>query len=195
MQALDDVVVLDLTHHIAGPYATRLLADYGADVIKVEPPGGDCARTLGPHQGLAVHPERSGLFFYLNCNKRGIVLDLTTSDGRAALGALAARADLVVESHAPGVLDALGVGYDFFRAGKPSLPLVSITSFGQSGPYRDYHLTELPLYAFAGEMYSMGLPDREPVKMAGTAALFESGAAAAVGLMAALFTARRHGIG
>jgi crotonobetainyl-CoA:carnitine CoA-transferase CaiB-like acyl-CoA transferase len=195
MQALDDLVVLDLTQHIAGPYATRLLADYGADVIKVEPPGGDVARALSPHQGHSAHPERSGLYFYLNCNKRGIVLDLATSDGRATLGALATRADLVVESYPPGALAAMGVGYDFFRAVKPSLPVVSITSFGQTGPYRDYHLTELPLFAFAGEMYSMGLPDREPVKMAGTAALFESGAAAAVGLMAALFAARRHGIG
>ena len=195
MQALDDVVVLDLTDHIAGPYATRLLADYGADVIKVERPSGDVARTLGPHQGQTADPERSGLFFYLNCNKRGVVLDLTTDDGREALAALAARADLVVESYPPGELARLGVGFEFFHAVKPSLPVVSITSFGQAGPYRDYHLTELPLFAFAGEMYSMGLPEREPVKMAGTAALFESGAAAAVGLMGALFASRRHGIG
>lgn len=195
MQALDDVVVLDLTEHIAGPYATRLLADYGADVIKVEPPQGDIARRLGPHKDHVANPERSGLFFYLNCNKRGIVLDLASHEGKETLAALAARADLVVESYAPGALDALGLGWDFFHAIKPSLPLVSITSFGQTGPYRDYHLTELSLFAFAGEMYSMGLPDREPVKMAGTAALFESGGASAVGLMGALFASRMHGIG
>jgi crotonobetainyl-CoA:carnitine CoA-transferase CaiB-like acyl-CoA transferase len=195
MQALDDVTVLDLTGHIAGPYATRLLADYGANVIKVEPPEGDVARRLAPHQHALPHPERSGLFFYLNCNKRGAVLDLRTPAGREALALLAARADLVVESETPGTLDALGCGYAFFRAIKPTLSLVSITSFGQTGPYRGYRLTELPLYAFAGEMYSMGLPEREPVKMAGTAALFESGAAAAVALMGALFASRFHGIG
>ena len=78
MQALDDVVVLDLTHHIAGPYATRLMADFGANVIKVERPGGDIARALGPFQGGVPHPEKSGLFFYLNCNKRSVVLDLKT---------------------------------------------------------------------------------------------------------------------
>jgi crotonobetainyl-CoA:carnitine CoA-transferase CaiB-like acyl-CoA transferase len=195
LQALDNVRVLDLTQHIAGPYATRLFADFGADVIKIEPPGGDVTRTLPPFQGGTPHPEKSGLFFYLNCNKRSVVLDLTTSEAREALTALAKTADIVVESARPGVMDGLGLGYEFFRNIKPSLPVVSITDFGQDGPYRDYRVTELTLYAFAGEMYSMGETDREPTKMAGTAALFESGAAAAVGIMGALFASKRHGIG
>jgi crotonobetainyl-CoA:carnitine CoA-transferase CaiB-like acyl-CoA transferase len=195
VQALDNVTVVDLTHHIAGPYATRLLADLGANVIKVERPGGDIARGLGPYPGGVPHPEKSGLFFYLNCNKRSVVLDLKGERGRRALGALAAKADLVVESFAPGTLDRLGVGYEFFRGIREDLPLVSVSNFGQSGPYRDYKVTELVLYGFAGEMYSMGLTDREPVKMAGTAALFESGAAVSVALMAALFASKRHGIG
>jgi len=195
VQALDNVRVLDLTQHIAGPYATRLFADFGADVIKIERPGGDIARSLGPFPGNVPHPEKSGLFFYLNCNKRSVVLDLRTSAGRDALAALAGGADIVVESFAPGTLDRLGVGYEFFRAIKPGLPVVSISNFGQDGPYRDYKLSELTLYAFAGEMYSMGETDREPVKMAGTAALFESGAAASVGIMGALFASKRHGIG
>lgn len=76
MQALDNVRILDLTQHIAGPYATKLFADFGADVIKIERPGGDIARRLGPFKGGAEHPERSGTFFYLNCNKRSVVLDL-----------------------------------------------------------------------------------------------------------------------
>ncbi|WP_322796400.1 CoA transferase [Tepidiforma sp.] len=195
MQALDDVRVLDLTHHIAGPYATRLFADLGADVIKVERPGGDIARHLPPFKGGTPDPERSGLFFYLNCNKRSVVLDLTTDPGREALAAVARRADIVVESFSPGTLDRLGIGLDFFRAINPALPVVSISNFGQTGPYRDYRLSELTLYGFAGEMYSMGLTEREPVKMAGTAALFESGAAAAVAMMGALFAAKRFGIG
>ena len=90
MQALDNLTILDLSQHIAGPYATRLLADFGADVIKVEPPGGDIARQLGPFQGGEPHPEKSGTFFYLNCNKRSVVLDLKTANGREALRALAA---------------------------------------------------------------------------------------------------------
>lgn len=195
MQALDNVRILDLTHHIAGPYATRLFADFGADVIKIERPGGDLARQLGPFKDNQPHRERSGTFFFLNCNKRSVVLDLKTPAGREALGALAKTADLVVESFAPGKLDDLGIGYEFFKALKPELPVISITNFGQTGPYKDYLLTDLTLYAFAGEMYSMGETDREPIKMAGTAALFESGAAAAVGIMGALFASKRHGIG
>jgi len=195
MQALDNVRILDLTHHIAGPYATRLFAGVGADVIKIERPGGDISRTYGPYRDNRPGPERSGLFFYLNCDKRSVVLDLKTGVGKEALAALAKTADVVVESYAPGKLDALGVGYDFFHRIKPELPVVSISNFGQTGPYRDYRLSELTLYAFAGEMYSMGVTDREPVKMAGTAALFESGAAASVGIFGALFAAKRFGIG
>ncbi len=195
MQALDNVRILDLTHHIAGPYATRLFGGVGADVIKVERPGGDITRSYGPYKGNQPHPERSGLFFYLNCDKRSVVLDLKTAAGREALAALARTADIVVENYAPGKLDALGVGYDFFQQVKPGLPVISISNFGQTGPYRDYRLTELPLYAFAGEMYSMGVTEREPVKMAGTAALFESGAAASVAIFGALFASKRFGIG
>ena len=196
MQALDDVVVLDLTQHVAGPYATKLMADYGADVIKIERPGsGDIARSFGPFQGGEAHPEKSGLFFFLNTNKRSVALDMKSADGKAALSALAMRADLVVESFAPGVLDRLGFGWDALHALKPDLSLVSVSNFGQTGPYRDYRLTEVSLYGFAGEMYSMGMTDREPTKMAGTAALFESGAAIAPALMAALFGAGLNGEG
>ena len=195
MQALDDVVVLDLTQHVAGPYATRMLADLGADVIKVEPPGGDSSRQLGPFPNDEPHREKSGLFFYLNCNKRSVVLDLKTAAGRRHLLALAARADLVVESFAPGTLDGLGLGWEELRRLRSDLSLLSISSFGQDGPHRDYKLTDLVLYGFAGEMYSMGLGDREPVKMTGTAALFESGSASATAALGALFSSRRHGIG
>src|SRR5436309_1398932 len=112
MQALDNVRVLDLTQHIAGPYATKLLADYGADVLKIEPPGGDIARCLPPFQGDEPHPEKSGLFFLLNTNKRSLVLDLRTPAGKERLAELARGADLVVESFAPGTLDRLGCGWD-----------------------------------------------------------------------------------
>lgn len=195
MQALDNVVVLDLTHHIAGPYATKILADFGADVIKVEHPRGDVARYLGPFQGDEPNIEKSGLFFYLNTNKRSVVLDLTTEPSKRALEALAKRADVVVESFAPGVLERLDIGWDFFHAIKPNLSMVSVSNFGQDGPYRDFKASDLVLYAFAGEMYSMGMTDREPVKMAGTAALFESGASVAAALMGTLWASKKHGAG
>jgi len=194
VQALDNLTILDLTQHIAGPYATRLLADYGADVIKVEKPGGDMARSLGPFLNDEEGIETSGTFFYLNCNKRSVVLDLKTEAGKDALGALIRKADLVVESFRPGTLDRLGVGWEFIQAQNPDVPLVSASNFGQTGPYRDYALSDLVLYGFGGEMYSMGENDREPVKMAGTAALFESGSAVAVAAMGAIFAAKRQGI-
>jgi crotonobetainyl-CoA:carnitine CoA-transferase CaiB-like acyl-CoA transferase len=189
-----DVRVLDLTEHIAGPYATKLFADFGADVIKVERPGGDPARKLGPFRG-EPGPETSGTFFYFNTNKRSVVLDLKTAEGRAAFLRLVDRADVVVDSARPGVLDRLGVGWDVIHARKPSVPLVSITNFGQESPYKDYKGTDLVMWAFAGEMYSTGRLDREPVKMYGTAALVQSGSAAATAILGALFVGRYQGIG
>ncbi len=192
---LDDVTVLDLTHYITGPYATKLLADYGAKVIKVERPGGDPARGLGPFRGGEEHPERSGTFFYLNTNKRSVVLDLRRDGACEVFGRLLDRADVVVENFRPGALDALGVGWEFIHARRPDLPLVSISNFGQEGPYRDYKGSELVLFGFAGELYSMGVAEREPVKMYGTAALVESGAAAAAAIMAALMVGREQSVG
>ena len=191
-----DVTILDLTEHIAGPYATKLLADYGANVIKLERPGGgDPSRALGPYPGDEPHPERSGTFFYLNTNKRSIVIDLQAEAGREAFGRLVERADAVVESFRPGVLDRLGAGWEAIHARKPSAPLISITNFGQYGPYRDYRASDLVLYAFAGEMASMGVSEREPVKMYGTAALVQSGAAAATAIFGALMVGCEQGIG
>lgn len=192
---LDDVTVLDLTHYITGPYATKLLADYGANVIKVERPGGDPARRLGPFRGGEAHPERSGTFFYLNTNKRSVVLDLRRDGAREVFGRLVDMADVVVENFRPGALDGLGVGWEFIHARRPDLPLVSISNFGQEGPYRDYKGSELVLFGFAGELYSMGIAEREPVKMYGTAALVESGAAAATAIMAALMVGREQRVG
>ncbi len=192
---LDDVTVLDLTHYITGPYATKLLADYGADVIKIERPGGDPARRLGPFKAGEEHIERSGTFSYLNTNKRSVVLDMRDEQGRDVFWRLLDRADIVVENFRPGTLDALGVGWELIHARRPATPLVSISNFGQSGPYRDYKGSDLVLYGFAGEMYTMGIGEREPVKMYGTAALIESGAAAASAIMAAFMVGREQDVG
>ncbi len=192
---LKDVTVLDLTQHIVGPYATKLLADFGADVIKVESPTGDPARRLGPFKDGIRGPERSGTFFCFNTNKRSVVLDLQTAAGQEAFWRIAERADLVVESFRPGVLEAMGIGWDQIHARLPRLPLVSVSNFGHLSPYRDYKGSELVLYGFGGEMYSTGRLHREPVKMYGTSALVQSGSALVTALMGALFVGRSQGLG
>jgi crotonobetainyl-CoA:carnitine CoA-transferase CaiB-like acyl-CoA transferase len=192
--ALEGFRVLDLTQYLCGPYATKLLADFGADVIKIERPGtGDPARRLGPFQGDAPHPEKSGIFAYLNTNKRSVTLDLRVPRGRATFFNLLAGSHLVVESFRPGVLDDLGIGYGVIEESRPEASLLSISNFGQTGPYRDWAGSDLVLYAMGGEMFSMGVAEREPIGMAGTAALFQSGAAAAVAAMSALYHGQRGG--
>jgi len=192
---LTGLTVLDLSEYICGPYATKLLADFGADVIKIERPGGDPARKLGPFPGGEQHAEKSGTFFYFNTNKRSIELDLGSPEGRETFLALVDRADAVVESFPPGTLDALGLGWNVLHARRPELPLVSISNYGQDSPYRDYLGNELTLFALAGEMYTMGIAEREPVTMFGTASLVESGAAAATATFAAIFASKQQGIG
>ena len=128
---LDGVTVIDLTQLAAGPFATRLLADYGADVVKIEPPGGDRARLLPPFHHDEPGLERSGLFLFLNTNKRSVVLDLET--GRAQLLDLAASADAVVESFQPGTMERLGLGYEALGAVNPRVVLTSLSNFGQDG--------------------------------------------------------------
>ena len=191
---LDGVTVLDLTEHVAGPYCTKLFADFGADVIKVEPPGGDPSRSVGPwYQGISG-PDRSGTFFYFNTNKRSMVLDLERQEARAVMERLFRRADIVIESQPVSRLDSLGFGWEQVSSLRDDLPMVSITPFGHDSPYRDYKVSDLVLYGFAGEMYSIGVQDREPVKMYGTASLVECGSAAAAAAMGALTSAELQGI-
>ena len=194
--ALSDVKILDFTHMIAGPYCTKLMADYGADVIKVErPDGGDVTRRLGPFPGDEPHHERGGLFLHLNTNKRGVTLDLKTSAGNRIARRLAAEADVLVESFRPGVMARLGLDYASLGADNPALVYTSVSNFGQTGPYRDFNASEIVLYGMGGEMYSSGLEDREPIKLGGAMVQHQAGAAAAVATMGALFAARAHGEG
>jgi crotonobetainyl-CoA:carnitine CoA-transferase CaiB-like acyl-CoA transferase len=162
---LEGVRVVDLTHHITGPYCTKLLADYGADVIKVERPGGDPARRLAPFYKDEPHVEGSGLFLALNTNKRSAVIDLKRPAGREALLSLVRNADILVESFSPRVMPSLGLDYETLRGVNPHLTMTSISNFGSSGPYRDYKLSEIGLYAMGGTMYGTGMPDRPPVKL------------------------------
>ena len=186
--ALSDLRVLDFTHYIAGPYTTKLLADYGADVLKVERPGsGDGARRMGPFPGDAPHPEKSGAFLHLNTNKRSVTLNLKSLQGKNISKCLAQEADVVVESFRPGQMDAFGLGYETLRSLNPRIVMTSISNFGQTGPYRDFKASDLIIYGMGGEMYSTGLEDREPLKLGEHAVLYQAGAIAATATMGAVF--------
>jgi len=195
-QPLSDVQVLDLTWYIAGPYCTKLLADYGADVIKVERPGhGDPARRLGPFLGDEPHPEKSGLFLHLNTNKRGITLDLKGDSGKKLFKKLVTGVDILVQSFSPGVMERLGLGYEALEKINPKLVMTSISNFGQTGPYRDYKASDLILYGMGGAMYDNGVPERHPLKKGETVIQFQGGNHAAAATMVALFASRLQGIG
>jgi CoA:oxalate CoA-transferase len=195
-QALSGVRVLDVTHHIAGPYCTKLLADYGAEVVKVERPGiGDGTRRIGPFYEDDPHPEKSGLFLYLNTNKRGITLNLKSETGAIIFRELVANADILVENFSPRVMPSLGLDYESLEKINPGLVMTSISNFGQTGPYRDYKATEIVTDAMGGWMSIIGHPDREPLKPGGKQAQFVSGLFGGVGTMTALHCRELTGIG
>lgn len=193
---LSDVTVLDLTWHIAGPYCTKLLADYGAEVIKVERPGtGDPARSMGPFLGDQPGLERSGLFLHLNTNKKGITLDLGRAPGKSIMHQLLREADILVESFSPRVMPSLGFDYAAVRQANEAIVMTSISSFGQNGPYRDYRMSELVLNAMGSCMKMVGQADREPLKLGGNVLQYQAGVLAATATMIALFGSRRSGCG
>jgi crotonobetainyl-CoA:carnitine CoA-transferase CaiB-like acyl-CoA transferase len=193
-QALSPYRVLDLTTEI-GQYAGRAFAELGADVIKIEPPDGDAVRRIGPFVRDEAKPDRSLLWFVLNASKRGITLDLTRPDGQALFRRLVAEADVVLESHRPGELDALSIGYDQLRAEHPKLVWVSITGFGQDGPYRDYQWSDLIGLALGGLLYLWGEEGRPPTRARASQAYYHVSFGAALGGMLALYHARRTGRG
>ncbi|MCC7366458.1 MAG: CoA transferase [Dehalococcoidia bacterium] len=194
MDALEGLTILDISSHIAGPYTTKLVADLGARVIKVERPGGDPARQLGPWLGDEPGIERSGTYQFLNTNKESVVLDLGTEAGRAVLQDLVPLADLVLVALPPAKAERLGLTYDAIRPVK-DVPVVSLTNFGNAGPYRDYALSETVLFAMGGEMWSHGLLDREPLKLGGMAALMQCGAMGAIAALGGAHAYEVHGIG
>lgn len=188
---LSDLKVLDLGEFVSGPYGTKLLADLGAEVLKVENPrGGDSARRWGPFPDGIPHPEKSGLFLYLNTNKKGITLDWRTDSGFRLLQQLARRADILVENLGPGVLD-----YEAVKAVNPSIIVISISCFGQEGPYRDFKGSDIVTQALGGVMNLTGLPDREPLKIPGPQAEYLAGLNAVVAVMAALYSRKESGQG
>ena len=184
--ALSDLRVVDLSNGISGAFCSKMFADFGADVIKVESPVGDSTRSLGPFPAGAPSPEASGMFMFLNTNKRGITLDTESPRGQRIAFDLVKTADIVVESFAPGVMDQMGLGYETLQRAVPTVILVSISPFGQSGPWRDYQATELVEYAASGLSYVNGSPEREPLKEPGHESSYQAGASAFLGAMTAL---------
>lgn len=195
-QALQDLRILDLSRWVAGEYATKMFADFGANVVKIEKPGtGSLTRAWGPFPGDVPDPERSALFLHLNTNKKSLALDLETDSDREVLLSLVDTADAVVESFRPGHLERLGLGPDVLQARNPRLVITRISAFGQSGPYRDREATGLVLQAAGGPMNATGGADRAPLRKPGLLEHYTIGRTAGEATMAGLFSARRTGRG
>jgi benzylsuccinate CoA-transferase BbsE subunit len=188
--ALAGLRVLDLTTH-RGNLCGRLLADMGADVVKVEPVDGDDARRIGPFVDDLPHRDRSLFYWYYNLNKRSITLDLKQPRGIEILLRLARSADVVIESFAPGTLAQMGIGWDALRRENPALVLCSIAPFGQTGPYRDFNADDTVLTAMGGMLYVNGFPNHQPVRPLGLQAYHSSCYFGAIAIMLALLARDR----
>lgn len=198
-QALAGVRVLECGNMVAAAYATKLMADLGADVIKIESPAGDTARHRGPYPGRIPHPEKSGLFLYLNTNKRGITLDLSRPRGRELLADLVAGCDLLVHNFRPPEMRVLGMDYNAFSQRNPGLVMVSITPFGLTGPHSEHEATDLTLWNAGGVAYlnggGPGSDDQPPLKAFGQQSEFQGGLNGALAGLGALFARLRTGRG
>ena len=185
---------LDLTDE-KGFLCGRILGDLGADVIKIEKPGGDPARNIGPFYHDIPDPEKSLYWFVYNANKRGITLNVETSDGQEIFKRLVEAADFVIESFPPGHMEELGLGYSVLNELNPRIILTSVTPFGQSGPYKDYKAPDLVAMAMGGPMNLTGNADRPPVRIGFPQAYAHAGAQAAVGTLVAHYSRETTGQG
>ena len=185
--ALQNIRVLDLSRYVAGAYCAKLFAAFGAEVVKVEPPvTGDPARAVGPFLNDQPERETSALFLYLNTGKQGLTLNLKHPQGREIFKALVRHTDVLVENFTPRVMPSLGLDYSVLRAINPKLVMVSISSFGQHGPYRDYKANDMISYALGGYMYLNGHPQRPPLSGGGHQPAYQGGLHGYSGAMAAL---------
>lgn len=193
--ALAALRVLELGTFVSAPFCGKLFAGYGAEVIKVEPPDGDLARAHGPFMDGIPDPETSALFLYLNTGKKSVVLDLHTPAGREAFLRLAAQCDVMIENFRPADLRALGLTYAALREVNPRLVLVSITPFGQEGPYADYRANNLIAFAMGGQMHMTGTQEGGPLKNGGYQADYQGGLNGFSAAMLAVLAAERDGEG
>lgn len=188
--ALAELRVLDLTDDKAS-FCSKLLADMGAEVIKVEKPGGDASRWVGPFWRNVPHSEKSLSFWYNNTSKLGITLNLESKEGQEIFRRLSQRVDVIVETFPSGYLEGLGLGYEVLSKANPGLILVSVTGFGHSGPYREYKSCDIVASALGGQMYVCGAPDTPPLKPYGQQSYYLASLFAAIGILLAL-RARKH---
>jgi crotonobetainyl-CoA:carnitine CoA-transferase CaiB-like acyl-CoA transferase len=191
MYALQDVMVLDLSRVLAGPFCGMMLADMGADVLKIEEPeGGDESRTWPPF----IAGEASG-YLSMNRNKRNLTLNLKAPEGQDILKRLVARADVLIENFRTGTMESFGLGYDVLQAINPRLVYCAVSVFGRSGPYKDKAGYEALMQAFSGVMSVTGDPAGPPLRCGVSFLDLSTGMMAAYGVMNALFHRERTGIG
>lgn len=186
--------VLDLTDE-KGSLCSKILADLGADVIKIEKPGGDNSRTIGPFYKNKADSSQSLFWFAYNLNKRSITLDIEKKDGQDIFLKLVLKSDFVIESFSPGYLDNLGLGYASLSTINPRLIMTSITPFGQTGPYRNYKASDIVLMAMGGLMYITGNPDGPPLRVSIPQAFFLASSHAVSATMVAHYYRQVTGIG
>ncbi len=188
---LEGIRVLDLCQNIAGPQATQILGDLGADVVKVEPPGGDPARKWGP----PFWGDDAPLFLAFNRNKRSIEVDLQSEQGHDAISRLLARSDVLVQSFRNGVMERFGFGHEDVRKQHPKLIYASLTGYGAEGPYADAPGYDPLLQAYSGIMSITGYPDGPPARVGGSVVDIGSGNLIALGVLAALRKRDQDGVG
>ena len=192
--ALSGLRILDLTGKMGG-YCGLLLANLGAEVILIEPPGGSPLRGEGPFKDDTPGLERSLTFSAYHTNKQGIVLDLNEPEGRRALCELVARADALIEDHPPGFLDQREIGFAALSSINPALVMTSITGFGQTGPYRDFQTSSIVAFAMGGLMNLCGHPGNAPLMGPCDVAYHLGSVHAAFGTLVALYNRCRTGVG
>ena len=192
--ALSPYRVLDLTGEL-GLLCGKILGDLGADVIKMEPPGGDAVRRLGPFLDGEADPQKSLYWFAFNNNKRGVTLNIEEPEGQEIFKRLVAKADFVLETFKPGYLESIGLSHALIREANPRLVLVSITPFGLTGPYSRYEATDLEIMAMSGCMSLTGDPGRPPLRVTFPQSYQWTGSYAAMASMVAHAQRRRTGKG
>jgi CoA:oxalate CoA-transferase len=195
LQALDDITVIDLSHALAGPFASTLLGDYGADIIKIEPLEGEIARAWGPPFYEQDARVETAYFVNLNRNKRSVTLDLKQAEGREIFFRLLEGADVVLENLRVGTVARLGIDYARARERQPRIIYCSVSGFGQDGPYRDRAALDLVVQAESGMISITGEPGGRGVRCGVSIADITAGMYAAFGIMTALHARERTGTG
>jgi len=194
--ALSHLKVIDLTHYMAGPLCTKLMAGFGAEVVKVERPRtGDGLRHVGPYYNNVPGPESSIPFLWLNTGKRSVTVNLATTQGREILLQLLRDADILIESFAPGEMARFGLSFEVVHEMNPRLVMTSISNFGQTGPYKDYQAEEIVTYAMSGLMQLTGRPDRPPLCSGPAVSQYTAGVQGYIATLLAIWNRAATGVG